>query len=222
MSTTKILAHNGQSPRGSAGSDSCPEDVRIGANVVAELELGNVRRQILLADFMERAHNAALDDRPEALDGVRVNCASNVLVAAVVNDAERIFATKRPVPFAFIGAQQTNSVRNHFTDECTERDGVHVIDHSRNDVAFAFDGSSHGDLAVPASSAEVTATARPFVLVLGLAADPCFVHFDDADQLAELFIPQRSSDFMAHETRGFIGTETNIAHDLQRADALLA
>src|SRR5712691_8085145 len=97
-----------------------------------------------------------------------------------------------------------------------------LSDHSRNDVAFALHGSSHGNLAVSASSPEVTATSWPFVLVLGLAADPCFVHFNDADQLAEFFIAQRSSDLMAHEPRGLVGAEAHIAHDLQCADTLLA
>src|SRR5438046_3122551 len=82
--------------------------------------------------------------------------------------------------------------------------------------------SSHGELAMPTSSAEVAATSRAFVLILGLAADPCFVHFDDANQFAELFIAQCSSDLVAHQPSGFVGAETHIAHDLQRADALLA
>jgi len=205
-----------------ASLDRRAENVCVHPIVVSELEFGDVEREILFADLVECAHHAALNDRPEAFDGVRVDRASNILVSAMVNDAEWVFATKRPIPFAFIGAQETDFVRNHFTHECAERDGINVIDYSRNDIAFALDGSGHGDLAMPASSAEVTATARPPMLVLSLTADPCFVYFDNADQLAELLITQRSSDLMAHEPRGFVGSKAHVAHDLQCADSLLA
>jgi hypothetical protein len=45
-----------------------PEDVRVLPVVVAELELGNVQRQILVTDLVETAHDAALNQRPEAFD----------------------------------------------------------------------------------------------------------------------------------------------------------
>lgn len=65
--------------------DRRAENVRVLAVVVSKLELGNVERQILFADLVERAHHAALDDRPEAFDGVRMDRASDVFIAAVMN-----------------------------------------------------------------------------------------------------------------------------------------
>ena len=41
-----------------------------------------------------------------------------------------------------------------------------------------------------ASSAHTAASARSFVLVLGLAADEGFVYLDDADKLTELVLLQ--------------------------------
>jgi hypothetical protein len=43
------------------------EDVAVFAIVVAELELGDVQWQVLFADLMEAAHNAALNQGPEAV-----------------------------------------------------------------------------------------------------------------------------------------------------------
>ena len=46
------------------------EDVRVLPIVIAELELGNIQRHIFAAHFMERADDAALEDRPEAFNGL--------------------------------------------------------------------------------------------------------------------------------------------------------
>jgi hypothetical protein len=48
------------------------EDVRVHAVVVAELKLGNVQSHVFPADFVERADNTALEDRPESLNRVGV------------------------------------------------------------------------------------------------------------------------------------------------------
>ena len=54
-------------------ADRLAEDVGVVAVVVAELELGDVERQIFGADFVECADNAALEDRPEAFNRVGVD-----------------------------------------------------------------------------------------------------------------------------------------------------
>ena len=63
-------AHSCGSSCASASCYSRPEDIHIFAVVVAELEFRDVQRQVLLADFMEAADDAALKDRPEALDRI--------------------------------------------------------------------------------------------------------------------------------------------------------
>lgn len=68
-------------------SDGFAKDVRVIPIVVAELELGDVERQILRTDLMERADKAALKDRPEAFDCVGVNRADNVLAVSVSDGA---------------------------------------------------------------------------------------------------------------------------------------
>ena len=78
----------------SARLDRGTENVCIHAIVVSELELSDVERKIRFADLVERTHHAALDDRPEAFNRVCMDRASNIFVAAVVDDAERVFTPK--------------------------------------------------------------------------------------------------------------------------------
>jgi hypothetical protein len=54
------------------------EDVRILPVIISELELGNIERHIFPAHFMERADNTAFEDRPEAFDGLSMDCADNM------------------------------------------------------------------------------------------------------------------------------------------------
>lgn len=57
-------------------------DIEHGALVVPEIELGKVPLQILRADMMVHAVDAAIQDREIALDGVRVRVAPNIFLNA--------------------------------------------------------------------------------------------------------------------------------------------
>ena len=52
------------------------------AGYCSGMEFRNVQRQILGADIVEAADNAALADRPKAFNCVGVDCADNVLLVA--------------------------------------------------------------------------------------------------------------------------------------------
>lgn len=75
----------------STSLDRCPEDVRVVPVIVAELELGNIEGHVFAADLVERADNAALKDRPEALNRIRVDCADDILLGLVFDCPARIF-----------------------------------------------------------------------------------------------------------------------------------
>ena len=70
-------------------SDSGPKDIRVQSVILAELELGDIERQVLFADFVESSDHAALDQRPEALNRVRVDGADAVLTVGVVDRKEK-------------------------------------------------------------------------------------------------------------------------------------
>ena len=54
----------------SASLDRHPANIFVLPIVVPELEFRNIERQILGRYLVERAHDPALQDRPESLDGV--------------------------------------------------------------------------------------------------------------------------------------------------------
>ena len=68
-----------------AFSNCRPKDVRVQAVIITELELGDIDRQVLFADLVEGSNHAALDQRPEAFNRVRVDSADDVLAVVVVN-----------------------------------------------------------------------------------------------------------------------------------------
>lgn len=62
----------------SAASASCCGRAEDLPDVVAELKFRDVEWQIFLTDLVERTDHAALDDRPEAFDGLSVDCTNNI------------------------------------------------------------------------------------------------------------------------------------------------
>ena len=92
------------------------EDICVLPIIVAELKFRNVQRHIFGTDFVEASDDPALEDRPEALNRVRVDCADNVLASGVVNCAMRVVG-QSVIDAALIGREQTNFVRDGFTNE---------------------------------------------------------------------------------------------------------
>jgi hypothetical protein len=71
--------HRAEAVASEASSASCQdrlEDVRILTVVMPELELREIERQVFLAYVMERAHDAALQERPEGIDILGMNLAA--------------------------------------------------------------------------------------------------------------------------------------------------
>jgi hypothetical protein len=63
-----------------ASADSPAENIRVMPIIVSELKFRDVKRHIFGAHLVERADNAALEDRPEALNRIRVNSAIKTLI----------------------------------------------------------------------------------------------------------------------------------------------
>src|SRR5258708_16760242 len=103
-------------------SDCRGEDIFVLAVIVPELKLRNVQRQILLTDLVERADHAALEDRPEAFNRVRVYGANNVLIARVIDDGVlRIAVLEAAVAGEVIRAKQGDLLRHTLADELLKR-----------------------------------------------------------------------------------------------------
>jgi len=164
-----------------AASNLRSENVRILAIVVAELKFRDVQRHIFGADLVEAPHDPAFEDGPETFNHVRVDRADNILMNAVVNGAVRIpIRSQIVIDAALIRREQTNLVRNGFSNECLGGLFGDVLQDASNNVALAADRTNDGRLTTHASNDAASTT----MFVDALTADVGFVHLDNAAKLS--------------------------------------
>lgn len=214
-----LPAEAGASFCASAASYRLPEYIGVVAMVIAKLELGDVERQILLADVVERPDNAALQDRPETFDGLCMDRADDVVALGMVDLLMREAEFQAPIAGEVVGAKQTYFGRNRFTNEFFQRESADIIDNARHHVAPASDGANNWRLAASAT-ARLAAFLVPMSVVVA-AADVGFVNLDNPHELLELFVLQRDANAMAHRPCGFERAEAHVAPYLPSADSLL-
>jgi hypothetical protein len=201
--------------------DCLTEDVFVLPVVVAELELGDIERHVFRADLVERADNAALEDRPETLNRVGVDRADDVLALAVVNDTMREFFVERAIADKCIGAEQANFLGNRAAHESGKGTGIDAIDNSRHDPALALDRADYWGFPRTDAPSSTTTATLPDMPVPRFAADESFIDFYDPHELAEIFFSEASANAMAHIPSRPIGTEAHHAMNLKGADPFL-
>lgn len=227
----RLFTESASASVASCGSAPChgrPEDIRVKAVVVAELRLSDVERQVLRGDLVIAPHDGTLQQAPEALYGVRVDRAHDVLASPVIDHAMREFAAQGLVRLPCIRADQADAIRDRFADEADQGFTVDVLDHAGDHVALARDHASHNSL-TGADTATRTARALPvastafvFVLVLRLAAHKGFVRLNNAHELLELAVHESGADFVADTPSGAVGTKTHFPLNLEGRNTLLA
>jgi hypothetical protein len=213
-----------QSPkwfRISTSLDRRSENVCVLPVVITELELGNIQRHIFAAHFVERSDYAAFEDRPEAFDGLSMDCSDDILAFGVVNNAMRIFAVKPIVAGPLIGTEQADFMRDGFANKCGESVGADIRDHAGNNIALAANGADDRSLARADAARSAAAPAFIPMPVFGQAANESFIDFDNAAELFDV-LHESGSNLMAHEPSGPVRSEAHIAIDLQGAHAFLA
>jgi hypothetical protein len=195
------------------------ENVRIAPMIVAELKFRNVQRHIFGTDFVERADDTALEDRPEALNRVGVDRADNIAFRGMHHGLARVFV-QPVINLVFIGREQRDFIGHYFANEMFGGIFGDAAQRAGDHVALARYSADHWRLAG-------TCTARFAVMLLVpmpvcvFAADPRFVNFDDAAQLHFRFNEGRA-DFVAHGMRGAVRAEAHHPLNLQRAHSLFA
>ena len=181
-----------------ASLDRRSEDVGVPPVVIAELELGDIERHVFAAHFVERADNAALENRPEAFDGLGMDCANDILTTRMVNSRVRIVLVERIVARILIGTKQADFMGDGFAYERSESGGIHVRDHARDNIPLAADRAD--DWSFAGTNAARSATAAAFIPmpVFGQAANESFVNFDNSAEFIDV-LHESGSDLMAHE-----------------------
>lgn len=203
-----------------ASFDCLAENVCIIAIVIPELKFRDVKRQIFLADFVIAANDAALEDRPEALNRLSVNRADDILPACMVYSGVRIFFIEMLIADPLIGAEQTYPIRDRFVNEASKRLGANIGDDASNHVSFALH-CADDDCFSGASGPTFTAPAFVFVPILSETADESFVNFDNAAEFINV-LDKSGSDFVAHHPCGAVRAEAQEPIDLERAHSLFA
>jgi hypothetical protein len=215
-----------------AAVDRSSEDVGIEPIVVAELKLRDVERHIFGRHLVERADHAALEDRPETLNRIRMNGAKNTLPGVEINDIVlfHVFAAmvidrlmivfgQAAIDFAVIGGEQTNFVGNHFPNEGFGGFPADMLKDAGNHVALTTNCAN--DRSFGRRTMLTASVLTVPMLVLVLPTDERLINLDDAAQLLDIF-DQSRPNLVAHEPSGFVGTEPHVTHDLQSAHALFA
>jgi len=111
------LAETDASDHASAACYRRTKNIRVVPVVVAELKLRNVQRQILSADLVERAHDATLEQRPEAINRLRMDGTKDVFTRAVADNAMRILLADVVIAAVVIGREQADFVGNGLANE---------------------------------------------------------------------------------------------------------
>jgi hypothetical protein len=214
------LAETVASDRASADCYRGPEDIGVVAVVIPKLKFSDVQRQILLADLVIAADDPALEDAPKAFNRVGMDRADNVFASGMFDDLVRVNLLDVAVAGPFIGDQQADFIGNGVHHELGENFRADRADDTRHDAALAADCADNRNF----TRAKAAATAVPAtaVLVVGLAADECFIDFDHTAKLVEILFDQCGANAMAHIPSRLVRAETDVAMDLPSAHALLA
>src|SRR5262249_16685613 len=123
------------------------EDVVLFSVVVSELELRNIEWQVLAADLMESADHAALNQGPEALDGLNVDDARDIFASGVRPHGGGKVVVHLPIGEIVVCADQADFVRAGFGDELPRGAHLDIFDDAGDDVALASYSASDGRLA---------------------------------------------------------------------------
>ena len=198
-----------------------PENIGVEAVVIPELKFSDIQRQIFCGNLVIGTDNAALQDRPEAFDGLGMDGTANILPARMVNGFVRVVAVQMFVANPFVGAEQADLGGNAFVDECFEGAGTNVPNHAGDDVALAANGTRQSNILPRAASGPAAAALVPMP-VLGLTADEGFVNLDNSHELAEIFVGKARADPVCHVEGGPVRPETERPVDLVGGNPLFA
>jgi hypothetical protein len=198
--------------------DCRPKNVDVISIVIPELKFRNIQVKVLFANLMEGPDNASLQNRPEAFDGLSMDCAVNVLMGTMIYYAVRISLLRKARVLApVVSAKQADLVRDGFIDKGSKGRAFNVLYDAGNDVALATLGADNNGLAI------FLALPWPLIpmAIAAISTDHRFINLDDTGELANV-LDHRSSDLVAHEPCRLVRPEPHVAKDLESAHSLFA
>src|SRR5258707_4042263 len=140
--------------------------------------------------------DAALQERPEVFDPVRVNLTVNILLS-MVDHVMRVFILKFGIRRKGVTVNSRSGL-NVASNFAVKRATAHVRHNHSANLAVSFKKAHDSDFALAARAVD-SASANVRVRIAGLAADECFVNFDVARKLAAVVALQSKSNTLEHE-----------------------
>jgi hypothetical protein len=208
----------------SACCDHALEYVGMLPVVMPEGEFVEVEREVVFRDVMERAHDAPLNERPEAINVRGMDFPAHVLASAMADKLVGPSILNPLIPPMLVCGNQINALRDRLMDEPIQCEHIGTLDHLRHDVALTGDGAEDSNLSGAAASAlsfgDALADSAPMP-VLGFPADVGFINLDHAGQLLEFLILHGRSDTVTHIPGRPVGTRADGTLNLQGAHPLL-
>src|SRR5260370_6031552 len=144
-----------------ASPDRFAENIGIVAVVVPELKLRNVERQIFWAELVERADNAAFEDRPEALNRLCVDRTNDVLASSVIDDPVGVHGIQSAIANPLIRAEKANLLRYCAAHEGLKNVGAYAVDDAGNNLTLALDSADDRDFTRAGASTPGAASLIP-------------------------------------------------------------
>ena len=195
------------------------EDIWIAPIVVPKFELRNIQGQIFAADLVVSSDDAAFDERPEAFDRIRMDCADHVLADAVVNNAMPEAIVHTVVPRPSIGAEQANAIGHRLFDKPIKDGAAGVLNDACDDIALTANRAHNGSFAGVAPSA-YSGFLIPMPVLIA-SADVGFINLDNPDQLAEVRVLEARADAMRHVEGCPVRADPHDPLNLEGTDAFL-
>lgn len=196
------------------------EGVGVAPMIMPELELVDVERHVGIRHFVERADNAAFEQRPEAFDVLSVNRTDDVLALNVVNGLVRIGGAEAAIADPLIGREQANLLGDDLAHEAFECRAVYTFDNAGNDAPAALYSADDRRFARTHTASAAALEPLANMPVLRETSDEGFIDLDLAEQLALGAVLHRDADAVAHVPSGFIAARPEHPVDLIRTHAL--
>lgn len=145
-----LLTENASASHGAYGvSATCyrgSEDVGVLPIVVAPFEFGDIQRKVFAADLVIAAHDAALQQRPKAVDCLSVDRAVDVFLLPVADEFMGVGVAELAIAAMFVGSDEADFLRDRFANESVHGLSIGAGDHPGDDRSFALDGTDHNVL----------------------------------------------------------------------------
>lgn len=203
----------------SASCYDCAEHVCFLPIVMTEGELGQVERQVGLADLVIGADHAPLEQAPKAIQVRGMDVPAHIFTSGMIHGLMRELQLQPGIAGMLIRRHEGHVLADGLPNETAQRHAICVFNNLADYIPFPRNRANDAHFPAADASRMGPLAAMP---VLILAPDVGFIYLDFTHELAESAIFHGGSDAMAHIPGSPVVAGPDLAMDLQGTDPLLA